>query len=440
MSGRSVPPDTVVRYQGGERRQLLYDIDNRLGRDRMSYCKLLLIVITLEFFAFMGVYSSGAEVMFATGYITAYQQRQYGSVSYPELTVRDESGRSIHVMLHDGIQLIPIVHGSENGDIVPLTDIVARYSGVVVRIPVRFLSSGKAVPAGQKLIVQQRRKILLETIPSAARVLDYDNGSLMTPVSLSVWGDVFESRLIREGYRTNSVRVRIGDSQGTNLRIHLEREKMILVTTVPEGAGVALDGSEIGNSPVNLKLVGHDQKQFRLMVSMDGYQDDQRVITMENLSNDHIVVPLSRKDMTPRIMTIDTVPSRGAKVMIGSSLIGLTPCVFLASGPTNGVFTVLREAPDGTVFSTNVSFDLRETRFTYLSVPLDQEPRVLEIRSHPTQHTSVVINGRPAGTSPLQLVSYSNSSYVIEMATNGILFKTNANLTGPGKKNYQCGT
>ena len=220
------------------------------------------------------------------------------------------------------------------------------------------------------------------------------------------------------GYESDAQQVTLTGGETLPWRVQLKKlpERIptlatLKVTSTPVGATVSVDGSRIGNTPLD----GHEvdtgpngQKVVTLRVDLEGYEREVRQVTLRGGEPASVTVRLKKRAVrieTKAVLDITSTPS-GAAVYLDGQRIGTTP---LRRHP---VETGARGEKRVTVRIEHPGYKTRNTPLTLnggqskpLDVALEKIPppdktATVSITSTPSGGT-VYLEGEEVGTTPL---------------------------------------
>lgn len=230
------------------------------------------------------------------------------------------------------------------------------------------------VTPGQKIGVvykldKARGTLAVQSVPSNAHVKIDDRPYGKTPISLVVAAGRHEVVVEKDGHFADSKLVAIEHGKKTNAYFELARIEpgRLSITSIPDGAGIKIDGKEAGKTPKEGRVEPGD---YAVEVSMEGYVTDKKTAQVVSGKMTNLVFEL--KKVPPGRLFVETVPQdahlsvggrwlergereieleRGRYKVIANAE-GYAPRnreVVIRSQQTERIRLVLREIPAGTL-------------------------------------------------------------------------------------------
>ncbi|WP_232473523.1 PEGA domain-containing protein [Thermococcus profundus] len=219
--------------------------------------------------------------------------------------------------------------------------------------------------------------LAINSDPSGAKV--YINGTYkgVTPLNLTLQPGTYEVKLVKKDYENYTFTVTLEPGEERTLSVSLTpRFGYLTVYSTPAGAGVYVDGSLVGRSPVVGYKLSTGRHEVRIV--KEDYEEYFKNVTIEPGETTVVNVTLTPK---PAVLAINSDPS-GAKVYINGSYEGVTPLNLTLQPGTYEVKLVKEDYENYTSVVTlepgeertlNVSLTPRFGYLTVYSVPSDAE-------------------------------------------------------------------
>lgn len=144
-------------------------------------------------------------------------------------------------------------------------------------------------PWGEELARSGLQDLEAHRYEAAAQQLEAAYRLLSDPNLLVSFSAALRS-LGRPAEAARRLEARLGQAEGLSVdqRQALEREleqaraqvSNVRITTIPEGAQLAIDGDHVGRTPLSAPLV-LDAGEHQLLVQLDGHRDDRRTLQLE---------------------------------------------------------------------------------------------------------------------------------------------------------------
>jgi hypothetical protein len=172
------------------------------------------------------------------------------------------------------------------------------------------------------------------TVDGATVAVDGDplgTSPLAQPIKLTVGSHAL--KVSKPGYAEFLDTVKIGTNQTTTLEVELlPFAAVVSVTTEPPGADVTIDGKLVGQTPLKTEV---EAGQHELRVSLDGYHDGAKDITLQAGESYKVELPLVALPAPPPPITAHDRPIYKKWwfwAATGAVAIGATALVIGASG------------------------------------------------------------------------------------------------------------
>lgn len=253
-------------------------------------------------------------------------------------------------------------------------------------------------------------KVELTSKPPGAEVLIGSAPLGKTPLKgMALPSGTLELTLRLAGYVELPVKVDVVQNKTTRKAVELTPLPPVLVVeSVPPGAAVAVDGEEVGTTPLRtdgLKPGGHEVR-----LTLEGYRDVRRKVELRQAEERKLAETLEARQ---GLLRITTAPA-GATVLVDGRELGTTP---------------LDGAP---VLVGEHSVELRLDRYqpatrkvvvaegasVALAVTLATSPGSLEVATTPGG-ASVLLDGKAMGTTPLSLAAVAVGSHTLRLERAG---------------------
>ena len=169
---------------------------------------------------------------------------------------------------------------------------------------------------------------LLAKIPAAVRITSDPPGAVIaidgshkgtTPIAVSVGAGEHEVEASKDGCFSAKKSLSVEPGDETSLEIALERAAFLIASSKPAGARIRVDGEDVGQTPVRLKL---HAGEHRLAASLEGYADSQRTVHLEPGSRSEVSLELYA--LPKGELAVRTEPA-GARVMVDGEEVGTAP-------------------------------------------------------------------------------------------------------------------
>ncbi len=234
--------------------------------------------------------------------------------------------------------------------------------------------------------------LTINSNPSGADV--YINGDYKgeTPLIVQVSPGTHQVKLTKQDYQDYTATITLNPAESKTLNVELTPAfGYLTVKSNPSGAKVYVDGSYIGNTPLeNYKL---STGQHSLKVTKQGYQDYTTTVTINPGKTTVVNAQLIPQ---PASLTIDSNPS-GADVYIDGDYKGTTPLTLNLTPRTHQIKLTRQDYKN---YTTTITINPGESKS--ISVTLTPALGHLTINSNPLG-AKVYINGTYKGTTPLTL-------------------------------------
>jgi len=166
----------------------------------------------------------------------------------------------------------------------------------------------------------------------------------------------------------------------------------VIVSSVPQGASLKIDGKSFGNTPSRIQLAAGT---YLLEISADLYKTWKHRLIVK--PNEPLEIKNIRLQTADGKLAIKTKPS-GANVMIGGTFIGQTPMVIDLSPNTDHVVRISKAGYEKATRNVRVP----SATSTRLDVNLKPREGVIRLWLKPAD-TELLVNGKSWGVTPKQL-------------------------------------
>lgn len=193
------------------------------------------------------------------------------------------------------------------------------------------------------------------------------------------------------------------------------------ITSSPSGSSVKVDGKPAGQTPVQLDRI--PPGSVRISIFKDGYHEKEQLVTIKKGRKTAVNFDLDEKPRNGRLTVI--AKPNNAKVQIDNIGSAYSPGLELAPGRYHIIVSALGHTPEkrwvnlASGSSLTVSFRLTKTPVPKAKTP-DQSKKngSLKISSTPSG-SKIIINGKPAGQTPVQLDKIPPGPVQISISKSG---------------------
>ncbi len=262
--------------------------------------------------------------------------------------------------------------------------------------------------------------ISVSSTPSGAQV--YLDGAYegVTPLTISVQPGTYNITLKLPGYKVYSEFITVESGKELNISVALQPLPVSLtITSEPSGASVYINGAYKGTTPLTLSVT---PGTYEVKLTKQGYKNYMTTVELSPDKSKTLSVTLS--PIYGRVQ-ITSIPS-GAKVYVNSSYKGMTP---LSLSLPPGMYTIKVSKQGYKNYETTLILSAGEHKA--ISVTLTPAFGHVTVTSTPSG-ASVYIDGKYAGTTPLENYKLSTGEHTVKVEKEGYETYTTKVDVSPG--------
>lgn len=179
----------------------------------------------------------------------------------------------------------------------------------------------------------------------------------------------------------------------------------------PTQAAASMDHLPLGDTPLVWQANVGDT--FQVKLKANGVEAAFPVAVTKEMKGAAIVeLPF---DAEERIVVIRTAPTSGASIKADGKDVGKSPAEHRVFGRKR-----IQIAAESNGVTATLAFQVGDPGRQEAAVPLDAEERTVLIRTAPTRHAAVKVDGKDAGTSPVECRVFGQHKIEIAAESHGI--------------------
>jgi formylglycine-generating enzyme required for sulfatase activity len=182
-----------------------------------------------------------------------------------------------------------------------------------------------------------------------------------------------------------------GESQEVNMAM-LPGWSDVTISSVPQGAEVQIDGTSVGNTPVQIQ---HAAGTYVLEISADGYKTWKHHLIIK--ANEPQEIKDVRLDKADGKLAVYTEPA-GANVIIDGTFAGYTPVLINLSPDSSHVIQISKAGYEKATRTVKVP----SAASRKLNVSLSPREGIVHLLVEPAD-TEILVNGKSQGSAPKRL-------------------------------------